>query len=92
MTDTGGDLVFSSGKKLFGTNGGIIGINEDSAVFGGYDNYLYPSWGQYDEFQHMDEEERAEQLTGDDRRELAEYMIARWQRFRDKQPSAGELP
>ncbi len=91
MTDTGGDLVFSSGRKLTRANGGIVGIDKDCRVFGGYDNYLYPLY-DYDAFSDMDEEELAEQWTGDDRRELAEYMIARWQRFRDKQPSAGELP
>lgn len=67
MQINGDQLWFDSGRKCY-TNNGVIGINPDLEVFEGYDGTLdYP----------------ANRLTVDEEIELADFMIARWQRFRE---------
>lgn len=63
-----GDTIFSTGRRV-DAHAGIIGINADGEIFDGYD-------GGFDVPPHNP-------LTADEKRELADEMIARWQRYRD---------
>jgi hypothetical protein len=66
-------------RVLSEANSGIVGINEDLDVFGGYDEQftfdglLAPSWsGDDDDYVPP---------TVEDKRALAEHMIALWKKF-----------
>jgi hypothetical protein len=54
------------GGRPFYANRGIIGLDPDGNAFGGYDGGFGPDVGEF---------------TADERRELAEMMIARWRKF-----------
>lgn len=65
------EIVLSTGKKFYANNG-IIGINDELSIYGGYDGHIslreyYPT-----ESLHFSKEER---------KELAEYVISLWQKF-----------
>jgi hypothetical protein len=70
MKIDGNYVTFSSGKVL-SANQGIIGIDPDLDVSEGYD-------GGFDIADTY-----RETLTKPERRELADYMIALWQRYRE---------
>ncbi len=66
-------IIFESSKRKFYANDGIIGLVFDPteckySVSEGYDGALFPG----------------DQITDDERRELADYMIGLWTRFRDE--------
>lgn len=70
--DEGDDIVFSSGRRLH-ANCGIVGIDSELEISEGYDGgiaYYVNDPGPHNQF------------SGDDMRELADLMIARWQRFK----------
>jgi hypothetical protein len=67
MKINGDDVTFESTGRKGSANFGIIGIGPtEEMVFGGYD------W----EFLHLAD------LKPEERNELANHMIARWERFR----------
>jgi hypothetical protein len=73
----GSDIVFSSGRRAYCFNGNFSVEELDDGTFRvryGYDDSL--AWPDND---YLDPEER---LTSDDIREVADMMIARWQRLR----------
>lgn len=65
-------ITFSSGNTAY-ANCGIIGINDELNIFEGYDGSI--DWPTSDW--------KTTKLTADDMRELADYMIVLWQRFKD---------
>lgn len=68
-------LFFSTGRKI-AANDGIVGINpECDGVYGGYDEspYIFQAYpGEVDET-----------LTDAERIALADFMLARWQRYKN---------
>ncbi len=60
--------LLSTGKRLY-VNCGIIGLSPEGAVSGGYDNPVF----------HPDDDGK---LTPAECIELADYMLAEWQKFR----------
>ena len=77
MEIKGDTVTFSSGRTRYANNG-IIGLCPDLTVSEGYDGG-FPiesyEWNKPDE----------NDLTKEDCIELADFMIAQWQKFRDKQ-------
>lgn len=69
------NFQFACSERIAYANLGVIGIDPDGNLFGGYDDNFEANQG--DEFA---DDERA--LTPDERRELAEHMIERWHKFR----------
>jgi hypothetical protein len=65
-------VTFSTGKTMY-ANRGIIGLASDLRVTEGYDGG-FPAWP---------DGWRDDCLTKEERQELADYMIALWQKFRD---------
>lgn len=68
-------IIFSSGKTR-SANNGIVGLDADMCVFGGYDESVYcgvetESW-----------RDEADRLTDAELDELADFMIERWTKFR----------
>mgnify|MGYP001607305997 CR=1 FL=1 len=61
-------LVLSSGKRIY-ANRGILGIRDgDNTIYDGYDGEVWSGGDQC--------------LTHAERAEIADYMIALWQRYR----------
>ena len=61
-------VIFSSGK-IKGVYAGVIGLTPDcEQVHGGYDDTIH---------------ENGDELTKDEKIELADYMIGQWQKFKD---------
>lgn len=69
--DQSDNLIFeTTGKKIY-AHCGIIGLSEElRSVYDGYDGIIETSY-------HDDDES----LTVDERKELADYMIAIWTRY-----------
>jgi len=55
---------------------GVIGIDEDLAVFGGYDNRL--------DGVGVDYKGADQPMSDEEKRRLADYMIGLWVRYRDE--------
>lgn len=72
-------MKLPSGKEIY-ANCGIIGIDENLCVFGGYDEAVRCESDQRDEF----DAEITPDLDRAGAVELADVMIARWQAFRAK--------
>lgn len=70
------ELIFKSGKKLE-ANKGLIGINSDLEVSGGYDSMI-----QLDPYDWLPDDRGG--LTIDERIELADYVINLWNQFKQK--------
>ena len=66
MIRKGDDFTFVTTGRKIDANRGIIGLAPDGSVFGGYDDIVF----YYDD-----------PITPEERRELAEYMIAQWAAF-----------
>lgn len=64
----GDELVLASGRTLY-AHAGIIGIADNGAFSGGYD-------------QMLDDDD--DPLTSEERVELGDYMIALWTRFKEE--------
>jgi hypothetical protein len=77
MEIKGNTVTFLSGRTR-SANRGIIGLSPDLTVSEGYDGGFQIEPCEWDE---PDEDD----LTKEDRIELADYMIAQWQKFKDKQ-------
>ncbi len=77
MEIKGDTVTFSSGRTRY-ANRGIIGLSPDLTVSEGYDGGFQTEPYEWDEPDESD-------LAKEDRIELADYMIAQWQRFKDKQ-------
>jgi hypothetical protein len=69
------DIKFKSGNVME-PNCGIVGIDPDGKVSEGYDN-IFHGWPPED--WHYE----PTKFTADDMRELADHMIARWQKFKE---------
>lgn len=69
------EFEFSTGRRIYANNC-IIGLSPSGEVSGGYDNPLWEA--------HLTEPWREDQtlLTNVERIELADYMIALWQKYR----------
>lgn len=65
------NFQFACSERVAYANLGVIGIDPDGNLFGGYDDNFEANQG--------DDDARA--LTPDERHELAEHMIERWQKF-----------
>lgn len=71
------DFVLSTGRSFYANNG-ILGLDEDLNLYGGYDgkisleNYSFDSDSMLPEF-------KPEEIT-----EIADIMITRWQAFKRK--------
>lgn len=68
------DIVLSTGT-IIEPPFGIVGINHESAVFGGYDQRIWDPESGADEW-------FGTPLSPADRAELADVMIERWQKFK----------
>lgn len=66
-------VVFSTGRRL-STQRGVVGISPSLEVFQGHSGVLVPSEPFLDD---------DDALTDQERIELAEHMIERWQAFKD---------
>lgn len=76
MTFDGDDTyTFSSGRKLY-ANRGILGIDPEGNTFDGYDS----SWDERD-FRPRENGP----MTKEERHEIADEMIARWQRWKGQE-------
>lgn len=72
MKVEGENIIFSDGMKVQ-ANEGIIGLDSDGIVYGGYNDILF------------DQQERFSldhKLSLSQRIELADYMIDRWKKFK----------
>ena len=68
------DKITMSDGTTYYANMGILGIADDLEITYGYDGSLhYEGWGFEDDAP----------VKADHRREMAEYMIALWTRWRD---------
>jgi hypothetical protein len=72
MKIEGDDLVMSSGRRFY-ANCGIIGLSDRLTVTEGYDGAV-PAW---------EDGWGGAVMTTEERREMADYMIALWTKFRD---------
>ena len=73
ISDNKDHFIFESSGLKFNAHGGFIGITENSLrVSGGYDDELFVGVRGIN------------CLTKDERRELADYMIDLWTKFKDK--------
>jgi hypothetical protein len=74
----------SSGRE-FSANGGLVSIAHDGGlrfrIREGYDGHLSGATG--DEYDTPDPGERDPNWTVEERRELAEFMIAQWMAFKE---------
>lgn len=66
MIVDGDKVIFESTGRKDCANCGYIGIRADMEMSGGYDQY-FPCWGV--------------ELTSEEKKELAEYMIGLWRKF-----------
>ena len=74
-----GRMTFNTGKVL-NDDGEIIGLGNDREVYTGYDSVLFVPAHKVEDWEDSDQ---MGQLTANEQRELADYMIARWHEFRD---------
>lgn len=65
-----------SGREMY-ANLQIIGINPELEVSGGYDQSSIDSW-------YSDSADENEAATGEERAELADYMIGLWTKYKDQ--------
>ena len=73
-----GDLIrFPSGKTVY-AHCGIVRFSPENEITGGYDSGLDIA---------IDETSICPDLTIEEARELADYMIQRWQEFKSQLPS-----
>ena len=88
MTITGDKVIFETiGREIY-ANGGIIGLAPDQNVFGGYDESFdvwYEDW--MEGLEHYD----TSVFNRQERLELADFMIARWQEFRKRAKAEVQL-
>lgn len=80
MKIDGDTITFSSGRTAY-VHCGIVGINPDLQLHGGYDQSI--DWPVPD-FWRTDHPEwiTDKTLSADDIRELADFMIGLWSQFR----------
>ena len=64
------------------SNGGIIGIDEDLNVFGGYDERFEPA-GATEERPDWIDTEDWDSMPKEEKLALADRMITLWQRYKD---------
>lgn len=83
--DMGSSVTLPSGKKLYANNG-IISIDAELGVTHGYDGDL-PAIRR-SEWMDDDEWAETEKLTSGQQVELADIMLDRWRRFRDRAAKA----
>lgn len=69
MENYGDKYVLSSGREFY-ANLGILGIDPRGDVSEGYDGGLYPERGG-----------GADDFTPEERREIADFAIAAWEKF-----------
>lgn len=69
-----GQAVFSTGKIMY-ANLGIIGLSPELDVYQGYDGYFDVHKNDWDDDEPV--------LTKTEKIELADYMIAEWQKFKE---------
>lgn len=79
VTHTLSEITLSTGRDV-DAYGGIVGIDKDLAIYGGYDGNILPSEGF----------DRDSDWTADEKAELADHMIDLWTRF--KGGATGWLP
>lgn len=77
MEIKGDDLIFTTGKVKY-ANGGIIGIDSNLEVTGGYDHDFHTPRQEW-----MDDED-FDGLTKQEQFELADHMIKIWGQFKAK--------
>jgi hypothetical protein len=68
------NIKFASGKEI-APPFGIIGLDQNGVVFGGYDNRIFDR-------SYQDYFDDAPELSPDEQIELANLMIERWQLFK----------
>ena len=61
-------IIFSNGKEVY-ANLGIIGLSPNNEIYYGYDGSL-------------DNDFESENFSNEDRIELADYMVERWQEYK----------
>lgn len=71
LNDSRHQYTLSTGRMLQ-ANEGILGLDPDRKLTEGYDAYIHP-W-DYDD---------SEPLTAEERAEIADAMIARWQAWKE---------
>ena len=69
-------ITLPSGTEIY-ANSGIVGIDEEGVVFGGYDNRIF-------DHAYPDYFDDNPQLSIDDQISLAEIMIKRWSLFKKR--------
>jgi hypothetical protein len=80
MEIKGDAITFSSGRQAY-ANCGIVGINSALELHQGYDgtiDFPVPEWWRTDHPEWINEKT----LTADDMRELADFMIDLWSKFK----------
>ncbi len=73
-------ITFSTGRQAY-ANRGIIGLDMSGEVYEGYDGTFYCFLSE-DEILSLDYYDKM-QPTAEERKELADFMIARWKAYRD---------
>ncbi len=73
MKPTNGLFIFESTGRTFRANCDIIGLAPDLQVYDGFDGTPFIDANTY-----------VQTFTPEERRELADYMIALWMRFREQ--------
>ena len=76
-------ILFSSGRRIEPVMG-VIGIGYDLELYSGSDETLYAATPD-DEYR-----DKRRFISAEDCVELADHMIATWQRFRDKHAAVAE--
>ena len=77
MKVKGDDLIFRTGRVMY-ANGGIIGIDSDLEVTGGYDSgFCRPKEDWMEEGDFEDVLDKQEHI------ELADHMIGLWEKFKE---------
>ena len=71
MKQNGDQYTLSSGREFY-ANRGILGVGPDGDVSEGYDGGLYPERSKGD---------RNKDFTPEERREIADFAIAAWEKF-----------
>ena len=71
-----GEAFTLSTGRSFGANNGILGISPDGDISEGYDGGIWPDGECFDN-----------DFTPDERREIADFAIAAWEKYaRDGRP------
>lgn len=78
MEINGDKVLFSTGTEK-DANNGFIGLNQKMCISEGYDGYLYQPREDW-----MDDKDCYHILSYDEQIELADYMIALWQKFKSQ--------